>query len=212
MAGSAFAFDRRNQRFGGGNSTSAENATRDDGQLVEAALRDRHAFALVVNRYEGVLGRYVSRLLGLHAQSAEDVLQDIFVKAYINLNDYDSSRPFSPWIYRIAHNEAISFLRKRRSEPQSVAGGDALLIFQRAIDGDDPFAAWQRVRIEGEVHKAMASLDQRYRDILILRYLEEKSYDDISDILKIPAGTVATQISRGLRKLKIILQAEWGTT
>src|SRR6476660_3139730 len=75
-----------------------------DNQLVEAALRDHRAYASLVLRYETVLGRYLRRLLGRHLQAVEDVLQEVFIKAYINLNDYDQSRPFGPWIYRIAHN------------------------------------------------------------------------------------------------------------
>jgi len=190
--------------------TKSDQSLCDDRQLVEAALRDRQAYASLVRRYETVLGRYVKRLLGRHGQSAEDVLQDIFIKAYVNLNDYDRSRPFSPWIYRIAHNEAISFLRKRNAERQVIAGDDALLILDRVADGDDPDAAWQRSRTEGDVRKALSELDQRYRDVLVLRYLEEKSYDEIADILEMPPGTVATLINRGLKKLQSPLRTSWG--
>ena len=143
-------------------------------------------------------------------QSAEDVLQDIFIKAYVNLNDFDRSRPFSPWIYRIAHNEAISFLRKRNAETQTISDEDALLILDRVAGGDDPEAAWQRTRTEGDVRKALSALDQRYRDVLVLRYLEEKSYDEIADILEMPPGTVATLINRGLKQLQTPLRMTWG--
>jgi RNA polymerase sigma-70 factor, ECF subfamily len=191
--------------------TEADHPPQDDRQLVEAALRDRHAFALLVLRYEAVLGRYVRRLLGRNAQSAEDILQETFIKAYVNLNDYDKSRPFSPWIYRIAHNEAIGFLRKRKSESQTINGEDALLILERVSDGENPDAAWQQKRTAGEVRKAVSDLDRRYRDVLVLRYLEEKSYDEIADILEMPPGTVATLISRGLKQLKAPLRTSWGT-
>ena len=181
-----------------------------DSQLVEATLRDRRDYAWLVRRYEKVLGRYVRHLLGRQMQAVEDVLQEVFIKAYINLNDYDQSRPFGPWIYRIAHNEAISFLRRRNAESQTIAGDDALLILERLAGEDDPGAAWQRTRTEGEVRKALSQLDQRYRDVLILRYLEEKSYNDIADILQLPLGTVATLISRGLKQLRGQLQTSWG--
>ena len=190
--------------------TEADHSLGDDRQLVEAALRDRKAYAALVRRYETALGRYVKRLLGRHRQSAEDVLQDTFIKAYVNLNDYDRSRPFSPWIYRIAHNEAISFLRKRSAEPQVITGEDALLILDRVADDDNPDAAWQRTRTEGDVRKALSELEQRYRDVLVLRYLEEKSYDEIADILEMPPGTVATLINRGLKKLQSPLRTSWG--
>lgn len=176
-----------------------------DQALVEATLRDRNAYARLVDRYEPQLARYVKRLLGSYAQSAEDVLQEIFIKAYVNLNDYDRSRPFGPWIYRIAHNEAVSFLRKRRAQPQLIAGEDGLLILERLTSGREVNESAGLMRIEKEIAAAMAGLGERYRDVLVLRYLEDKSYDDIADILKLPAGTVATRLRRGLERLKSAL-------
>jgi RNA polymerase sigma-70 factor (ECF subfamily) len=182
----------------------------DDGVLVEAALRDRNAYAEVVRRHEAVIARYVKRLLGPKAQAAEDVLQEVFIKAYVNLNDYDRTRPFAPWLYRIAHNEAMSFLRKHRAERHAIGGEDALLILERTADGEDPGVLWQRRRTADEVRQALHALGRRYRDVLVLRYLEEKSYDQIADILEMPPGTVATLIARGLRQLKDSLRAAWG--
>lgn len=184
----------------------------DDGQLVEAALRDRHAYAALVRRYEPVLGRYVRRLLGRHGQAVDDVLQDVFIKAYVNLNDYDKSRPFAPWIYRIAHNESVSFLRKQSAGLQTIDGEDVLLILERVADADDPEGILQRSRTEGDVRKALSELEERYRDVLVLRYLEEKSYDEIADILEMPLGTVATLINRGLKLLKTPLRISWGAS
>jgi RNA polymerase sigma-70 factor (ECF subfamily) len=133
------------------------------------------------------------------------VLQEIFIKAYVNLNDYDRTRPFAPWIYRIAHNETVSFLRKRRAQPQTIAGEDGLLILERMADQLDPNEGAGRMRIEKEIEAALAGLDERYREVLVLRYLEERSYDDIADILRLPPGTVATRIKRGLERLKATL-------
>lgn len=183
--------------------TGTDQSLSDDVQLVEAALRDRHAYAALVRRYEWVLGRYVRRLLGRHLQAADDVLQDVLIKAYVNLNDYDKSRPFGAWIYRIAHNEAISFLRRQRAGPQIVDSADARLILERVADHDNPEGTLQRSRTAEDVRKALAALDQRYRDVLVLRYLEERSYDEIADILEMPMGTVATLINRGLKQLRV---------
>jgi RNA polymerase sigma-70 factor, ECF subfamily len=192
----------------------AEADTRliNDRKLAEDALRDRQAYAHIVHQYKGVLARYVKRLLGRQAQAVDDVLQDIFIKAYVNLNDYDRARPFSPWIYRIAHNETISYLRKRNTEPQTVAGEDAQLILDRIAGNDDPSANWAEQRTAAEVQRALAQIDARYRDVLVLRFLEDKSYDEIADILELPPGTVATCISRGLKQLKVPLQDSWDHT
>ena len=181
-----------------------------DAELVEAVLRNRNAYAQVVNRYERVLTRYLNRLLGPRGGAAADVLQDVFIKAYLNLNDYDRSRPFSPWIYRIAHNEAMSHLRRNRTEPQPLDSADAELILERLAADDDPAEILLRKRADHAVRAAVSDLEVKYRDVLVLRYLEEKSYDEIADILHMPPGTVATLIARGLKKLKSPLELSWG--
>ena len=173
-----------------------------DATLVALSLRDPRAYGAIVRRFEAVLRRYVKRLLGQHGQAAEDVVQDVFVKAYVNLNDYDQSRPLGPWLYRIAHNEAVSYLRKRGREPRLIDGEDAQLILAKLHDesafGTAPLS-------DSGVQQALDGLEPRYRDVLMLRYVEDKSYDEISDILQMPPGTVATRIRRGLEQLKLAL-------
>ena len=175
---------------------------QDDGALVARALRDPNAYGAIVLRFEFVLKRYVRRLLGRHAQFAEDVLQDVFIKAYLNLNDYDTARPLAPWLYRIAHNEAVSFLRKRSSEPKVIDGEDGRFLLERMRDETSADGPARFDLAESGVNGALIELDPRYRDVLVLRYLEDKSYDEISDILQMPPGTVATRIRRGLQRLK----------
>lgn len=173
-----------------------------DAKLVQAALAHSAAYAKLVVRFEGVLERYVRRLLGQHQNATSDVLQEAFIKAYVNLNDFDQSRPFSPWIYRIAHNEAINYLRKRKVEPHTINGEDGQIILEKIADGaDTAYHVLSRER-EQKLKQALAVLDPRYRDILVLRYLEDKSYSEIADILHLPSGTVAIHLKRGLKKLK----------
>lgn len=181
-----------------------------DRALIEAALMNGNAYAAVVRRYEIVLRRYVRRILGHHSQVADDVLQEVFIKAYVNLRDYDMERPFGPWIYRIAHNEAVSFLRKRRTESARVDGETASLILERMVDGVDVSEEFEKKRDAKMIQNAMTSLDKRYSEALVLRFLEDKSYDEISEILEIPAGTVATHINRGLKQLKKCLTTSSG--
>lgn len=181
-----------------------------DQNLVAAALRDGKAYGPLIARYQPVLTRYVRRLLGPQGHAVEDVLQEVFIKAYLNLNDYDRQRPFGPWIYRIAHNEAVSHLRKTRAAAMTVTGEDAALILERLADPDDPDRALWRAQSLTGLRQALDSLDQRYRDVLVLRYLEEKSYDEIADILHLPPGTVATYISRGLKALRGSVTLSWG--
>ncbi len=167
-----------------------------------SALRDPKAYGAIVRRFEAMLKRYVGRILGRHAQFAEDILQGVFLKTYVNLNDYDKTRPLAPWLYRIAHNEAVSFLRKRGAEPPVIDGEDGRLLLERVRDETSANGAADFDLAESGIHGALIDLDPRYRDVLMLRYLEDKSYDEISDILHMPPGTVATRIRRGLERLK----------
>jgi RNA polymerase sigma-70 factor (ECF subfamily) len=185
-----------------------DDLSGDDRTLIAAALRERNAYGRIVTRYEQSLARYMKRLLGAYWQSAEDLLQEVFIKAYVNLNEYDRSRPFAPWLYRFAHNEAVSFLRSRRAQPQAIDGEDAGLILERMSKGGDVNERADLIRMKVKMQAAMAKIDARYRDVLVLRFLEEKSYDDVADVLRIPPGTVATRIRRGLKRLKSMLEGE----
>ena len=173
-----------------------------DAKLVQAALAHSAAYAKLVVRFEVVLDRYVRRLLGQHQNATSDVLQETFIKAYVNLNDFDQSRPFSPWIYRIAHNEAINYLRKRKVEPSIINGEDGQMILAKIADGMDADSHNLTSERHLKLKRALSALDPRYGDVLVLRYLEDKSYSEIADILRLPAGTVAIRLKRGLEQLK----------
>ena len=182
------------------------SSSPSDQDLVRASLREPQAYAHIVRRYEAPLKRYVSRLLGEHGAHVEDVLQEVFIKAYVNLNDYDRKRRFSPWIFRIAHNEAMSLHRRKRTEPRFVSGEEGLLLLDRIADATDGQRIFDAARDEERLHAAIAGLGARFRDAIILRYLEERDYEDIADILQLPPGTVATLIRRGKERLRKSLE------
>ena len=181
--------------------------TGEDADLVARALRDTKAYGEIVRRFEAVLIRYVRRLLGKHAQHGEDVLQDAFIKAYVNLKSFDMNRPLAPWLYRIAHNEAVSFLRKRGAGPLMINGEDVQMLLER-MRADDAIIVPQFDELDDAyLSHMLMDLQPHYREVIALRYLEEKSYDEISDILEMPPGTVATRIRRGLQQLKSLYAA-----
>lgn len=177
--------------------------TLSDADVAAATLRDSRAFAEVVVRYEEKLTRYIRRLGVRNVEDGEDVLQEIFIKVYKNLNAYDSSLAFSSWIYRIAHNEAISFYRKQAVRPEGHQLTDSTdVLTWLPDDGMAPADRLFDVTVNAQVVQgALATLDPKYRDALILRYFEHKEYDEISDILKIPIGSVGTLIHRGKQQL-----------
>ncbi len=181
-----------------------------DRDLVIAALRNSRAFRAIVERYEEPLRRYIRRLGCNDPQDIEDVLQELFLKCYINLNDYDSSLKFSSWIYRIAHNETMSFFRRKSVRPSAVASEEELTVFENLHDGTDLFEARAQEWDARQLRDVLGKIVDKYRIPLILKYFEDKSYTEISDILQIPEGTVATNINRGKSQLKQLL-AENGT-
>ena len=85
-----------------------------DNDIVEMVIKDPNSYKYIIERYEKKLLGYIRRILFVSKEDAEDILQDVFIKAYKNINSYDSKYSFSSWIYRIAHNESVSFLRKKK--------------------------------------------------------------------------------------------------
>ncbi len=182
-----------------------------DAELVQATLADANAYGRLINRHQAPLRRYIRRLLGGLAPAADDVLQEAFIKAYLNLNDFDQTRTFAPWLYRIAHNEAVSHLRKSSAGIQLVSGEDAQFFLDQVADPEDPASLFWKNQKNNQLQKSLGALDAKYRDVLVLRYLEGQSYDDISEILRLPPGTVATLLKRGLTRLRDIFENTGGT-
>ncbi|MBP7006956.1 MAG: RNA polymerase sigma factor [Candidatus Pacebacteria bacterium] len=174
----------------------------EDKELVLLSKEDSAYFAELIQRYENKLGRYISRLGRFSREDKEDILQNVFIKVYQNLNEFDTTLPFSSWIYRITHNETISFFRKTKSRPEGYSIDVEEYILNN-IAGDITADGETEKSINKEIlENALAELPQFYRDITILRYFEEKSYEEISDILRISPGTVATRISRAKQYIK----------
>jgi RNA polymerase sigma-70 factor (ECF subfamily) len=175
---------------------------KTDEELVRLTLKDREIFGVLMKRYEARLKRYIRRISNCRAEEAEDVLQDAFIKAYQNLNSFDHGQKFSSWMYRIARNQVISNYRKIRSRAEGhsePADEDALRTLASKLDV-------RKEMEEGEARAAVSrvlnAMDVKYRDVLVLKYLEEKDYREMSDILKKPMGTVATLLFRAKKKFR----------
>ena len=183
-----------------------------DAELVKLALENQNDFLYLVDRYKGKLLNYIRRLTNVNEDDAEDILQEVFIKVYLNLNDFNSDLKFSSWIYRITHNQVISSHRKLKARPEGYAVNiDDQAALDLAADIDIIAGADLGI-MKGNIAKILSGMDDKYRDILVLKFLEEKSYQEISDIIRKPAGTVASMINKAkqefrkeLAKQKIIL-------
>ena len=179
------------------------NQSPKDEILVKRTLEDKQYFGELIDRYEAKLSRYLVRLGVRSPEDRQDVLQEIFLKVYKNLNGFNPTLSFSSWIYRIAHNEAISWYRKQNVRPEGhlvAEPENVMAILSSDLTGADQQFD-EKINAE-ELGRAMGSLDEKYREVLILRFFEHKEYEEISDILRIPIGSVGTLIHRGKKQLQ----------
>ncbi len=178
---------------------------KSDEELINLVLKNPDYFLHLVRRYENKLTRYISRISNLDKDEIEDVLQDVFIKVYKNLNGFDASLKFSSWIYRITHNEVISNYRKFKNKVKVISFDNDGEFIKNIADELDIENELKLKDLKVEVFIILNKMDLKYREVLILRFMEEKSYGEISDILKKPEGTVATLLNRSKKQfLKII--------
>lgn len=176
-----------------------KNKEKTDIELVGLSLSDPNYFLFLTKRYEEKLLRYIMRISKFSRPDAEDVLQEVFIKTYYNLNGFDKELQFSSWIYRIAHNEAVSAIRKKAVRPSIAFEVEDLIKFGDSFDMTKEMDnALDRKMID----VALSKLDEKYRDVLVLRFLDEKDYVEIADILKKPVSTVGNLILRGKKLFK----------
>lgn len=181
---------------------------KKDENLVLESLVNKEAFGEIINRYQEKLGRYISRRAKLSREDKEDLLQNIFIKTYLNLNSFDISLKFSSWIYRIAHNETISWYRKQKIRPQVYLDEEDNNLEKYIASEIDIEKEYANKSLIEKVREVLPQISEKYREIIMLRFFEEKDYEEISDILEIPPGTVATRISRGKKELKEIMSKD----
>ncbi len=159
------------------------------------------AFQFIVSRYEHKISLYLRHVVGNHDE-VEDLLQNVFVKAYQHLGSFEHSRVFSSWIYRIAHNEAANWMRHRSRRPSAVAWEDTMVTQvdrQTIVEFDEAY--WIRCELHDMVQVALGCLQKEHREMLIFRYYLDKSYREISDMTGIPINTVASRVNRAKIKL-----------
>lgn len=180
---------------------------QDDNQLVALSLNDSQYFYCLMKRYEDKLTNYVRRISYLADDDIADIVQESFIKAYEHLNDCDCDLKFSSWLYRIVHNQTINFMKKHK---QSI---------KMDVENDEEFVDWLvadtnieketiRQHFNENIQSILQKLRPDYKEVLVLRFFEDKDYTEISDILRKPMGTVATLLSRAKIQFKILYEKE----
>jgi RNA polymerase sigma-70 factor (ECF subfamily) len=174
---------------------------------------DRRAFAELVEMYKDKIYHLGYRMLN-QRQEAEDVVQETFLRVYTNLDRYDENQKFSTWIYRIATNLCIDRLRKRKpsysidAELTDSEGTD----WHALLASDDASPETELILSETQQHirEAIQSLPDKYKSVVVLRYLHDLSLQEISDILEMPVTTIKTRVHRGREFLRKKLESEYG--
>lgn len=174
-------------------------------RIKQVLKGDQNAYADIVSLYQHKLYQICFRMLG-NKEEAEDIAQEAFVRAYINLHSYDQKRKFSTWIYRIATNLCIDRIRKKKPDyylDAEVPGTDGLDMYsQIAADEKLPEEVVEQMELQERIQYEISRLPDKYRSVIVLKYIEELSLQDISDILDMPLGTVKTRIHRGREALR----------
>lgn len=141
-----------------------------------------------------------------NAQEAEDIAQEAFVRAYINIHTFDQKRKFSTWLFRIATNLCIDRIRKKKPSyylDADVPGTEGLNMYSHiAAPGELPEEEVERMEMQERIQYEISRLPDKYRSVIILRYIEELPLQEIGDILELPLGTVKTRVHRGREALR----------
>lgn len=173
-----------------------------DEELVEKVLQNKDLYVFLVERYEEKLLRYILRISSSSLEDAQDILQEVFISAYKNLNGFDQDLKFSSWIYRITHNRVISHYRKVTARPKTTTYEGDNELLNILSSNEDIAKDLERKYTAKEVREVLERMDEKYREVLVLKFLEDKDYKEISDVLEKPMGTVATLINRAKKQFK----------
>jgi RNA polymerase sigma-70 factor (ECF subfamily) len=190
----------------------SEPTLSDENLAVLVQKGDKEMFAILIERYEKKLLRYGKKFLS-DPENLTDLMQDIFAKVYENLRDFDPSRSFSSWIYRIAHNIFVNALKKQQGSRLVFIDFDTFAahpIYEDPLETEKEEKETQKM-----IREDLEKIDSKYREIIILHYFEELSYKEISDVLRVPLGTVSIRMKRAkeiLKKIYIKSHSEYNIT
>lgn len=177
-------------------------------EIIQKALVEVDFFSCLYERYEARLLRYIKRLTHATNMEAEDILQESFINIWKNLHAFDQGLKLSSWIYRIVHNQAVSGLRKKLSygKDEAMEWDETL---NASIPDETPGNGLEDLPdLDQSAHAVLEQLPLPYKEVLVLKFLENMSYEEISDVLKMPEGTVATHINRAKKAFRHLAEAQ----
>ena len=175
-----------------------------DVELIAKAIRGREdGFEELVRRYQRPITAYVYRMLNDY-ESSLDVTQEVFIKVYNSLDKYSSDYKFSTWLYRIAHNAAIDYMRRNSANLQSLETETEDGAYQLQLESSLPSPEQMQERNEwkSEIEAVVKCLPAVYRELILLRHAQDLSYDEIAEITQLPLGTVKNRLFRAREMMR----------
>ncbi len=187
-------------------TTVAAELNGDAALVARARQGDASAFEQLVQKYERRIFRLAKNITN-NDEDAEDVLQETFLKAYSHLDGFQGNSKFYTWLVRIAVNEALMKLRKRRSDKtvsldEGVDTGEETMVREIAVWEDDPEQKYSQEEIRAILHEAIASLRPAFRTVFILRDIEELSTEETANLLELSIPAVKSRLLRARLQLR----------
>jgi RNA polymerase sigma-70 factor, ECF subfamily len=174
-----------------------------DPAIVEKIVSgDKESFALLVERYQKGLINFIYHMVG-HYEEALELTQEVFIKVYSNITTYDKNYKFSTWLYRIASNCTIDHLRRRDPHADSLddQGDDDGPCWEIESSDLGPHDLLEKKCLEKEIVKSISELSPLHRELIVLRHIHYRSYEEIAKITNLPIGTVKNRIFRARKHL-----------
>ncbi|CAM2067851.1 Sigma-70 family RNA polymerase sigma factor [Sulfidibacter corallicola] len=188
----------------------------DETSLTDEALVEKikegnvELFEVIVSRYQRKLVNYIYRMINNY-EAAMELCQEVFIKVYSSLDKYNPEYKFTTWIHRISSNATIDWMRKKKLDTFSIdaSGEDSPSLSQQLpAKGLSPLQNLEMSQLQGRIEAAIDELPFIYKQLIVLRHINELSYDEIAKTVDLPLGTVKNRIFRGREMLKSKLAEE----
>ncbi|MFF0829601.1 RNA polymerase sigma factor [Brevibacillus sp. NPDC003359] len=176
----------------------------DDRELIEQIQAGNHQlYSQIIDRYKGKIVTYLYKMIG-NMPDAQDLAQDVFTKTFYLLKDYRPERKFSSWLYRIASNHCLDEMRRRKRTEQTA------IVEEQIVDPETPETALLYKERDTQLERSIMLLDEEYREVFVLHYLQRLSYREISERLSLTESAVQMRLFRARKEMKKSLTKTMG--
>ena len=169
----------------------------------------REGFSSLVEQFERPLSFFISRTTGARPEEVEDILQETFITAWKYINSFNPKYSIKAWLYRIARQQSIRSFRRRKARGDDLQLDADITTFEELASALDIAQGVDANLLSADIQKCLGMISEEYRTVLILRYVDDMSYDEISDVLKKSVGNVSILIHRAKSQLADTVQRHY---